>query len=744
MSDFLSFLVSLAPAGETLLIVEQKPSGTWPPFLPTKKLKEGRAYYANTASFILSRMGDKISASAGNATHCLFMVLDDIGTKSKTPELPPTWVMETSPDNYQFGYVFNEQPTTGEFAAAIKAIAAAGYTDPGATNPVRNVRLPGSINLKPGRDNFASRLVSFSPERDYTLTQICESMGVTPGEVEGTVRPIGLQDDGEDEVLAWVAEQGQLLERTNGAGWAGVVCPNAAEHTDGVLMGRYNPVNRAYKCLHAHCLEWDSNRYLAWVAEQGGPKVAHGLRDELLADIMAGALARLSPSEMFTDDAARAIRDVELKELGRIEKADWYERFAYIQEDDAYFDMHDRRQIGRGTFNALFRHVSCKSIHSGRKCEPSITYDENRQAKGAHALVGVTYAAGETVLVARDGLVYGNRWVDARLQGVPGDVSIWLAHLETLVPERFEREHLLDVMACKMQHPNVKINHAVLLAGGHGAGKDTLLAPWVTAVCGRAHKNKSLVSAKSMESAFNYSAEAEVMVINELRPDDFKDRRALENTLKPIIAAPPEYITVNRKGLHPYDALNRVLVVAFSNFRDAIALPPDDRRWFVIWTYAPHMPEADAKALWAWYERGGYEAIAAWLMSRDVSAFNPAAAPPMTEAKSIMSQQSMSSAEAYILDLIVARSGEFSKGVIGAPLQALLDRLSGGAPCKLSMQALTHALAEAGWLDLGRIKSRTNDTKKQVYAAPGLMDHTKSELRDMLEEPPALMMVRVK
>ena len=60
------------------------------------------------------------------------------------------------------------------------------------------------------------------------------------------------------------------------------------------------------------------------------------------------------------------------------------------------------------------------------------------------------------------------------------------------------------------------------------------------------------------------------------------------------------------------------------------------------------------------------------------------------------------------------------------------------------MQALTHALAEAGWLDLGRIASRTNSTKKQVYAAPGLMDHTKSELRDMLEEPPALMMVRVK
>jgi hypothetical protein len=294
------------------------------------------------------------------------------------------------------------------------------------------------------------------------------------------------------------------------------------------------------------------------------------------------------------------------------------------------------------------------------------------------------------------------------------------------VPEAFERAHLLDVLAYKMQHPDKKINHAILLAGGHGAGKDTLLAPWIKSVCGMGERNKSLVSAKSMESAFNYSAEAEVMVINELRPDDFKDRRALENTLKPIIAAPPEYITVNRKGLHPYDALNRVLVVAFSNFRDAIALPPDDRRWFVIWTYAGAMDPTEGRAMWDWYQSGGFQAVAAWLRSRDVSAFNPSAAPPMTEAKSIMSQQSMSGAEAYILELIQGRQGEFSKGVVGAPLQAIVDRLMGGAPCKLSMAALTHALAEAGWFDLGRVASRTNSTKKQLYAAPDMMQHRKS------------------
>jgi len=56
-------------------------------------------------------------------------------------------------------------------------------------------------------------------------------------------------------------------------------------------------------------------------------------------------------------------------------------------------------RLSRGTFNALFRHIDCKSIHNvKRKIEASASFDENRQAKGAKALAGITYAAGATVL----------------------------------------------------------------------------------------------------------------------------------------------------------------------------------------------------------------------------------------------------------------------------------------------------------------------------------------------------------
>jgi hypothetical protein len=369
-----------------------------------------------------------------------FLVLDDVGTKAKVPPIAPTWIMVTSPGNYQYGYTFglDDQPMKGDFAAAIVAIADAGYTDGGAINPVRNFRLPGSLNLKPGRDRFASRLVEFHADREFSLDQICAALGVTPNPADtATVRPIRLTDDGGDDVLAWVASRGDLLERGNAAGWWGVMCPNSGEHSDGNPMGRYNPLNRAYCCLHEHCAEWDSETYLDWVEQQGGPSRAHGLRDELLAAVMDGALSKLAPTPEFPDAAAEVIAAVEQRELGRIEKSQWYERFAYIQDDDAYFDMQDRRELSRGTFNALFRHIRCVSTRDQggkRMVEASVSFDENRQAKGAKALVGITFAAGGSVLVAREGDRFGVcatvqppevAWAEAELERLLGVLERW-------------------------------------------------------------------------------------------------------------------------------------------------------------------------------------------------------------------------------------------------------------------------------------------------------------------------------
>jgi hypothetical protein len=765
--NFLEYITNLAPEGETALIVRQKPQldgnglmqshadgtikCTWPAFLPTAKLKKDWAIYGNTGSFILDRFADgKVSASAANCEYVLVMMLDDIGTKSQEPPLAPTWIMETSEGSYQWGYAFSEQPSKGDFTAAIKAIAKAGYTDPGATNAVRNFRLPGSVNLKPGRGNFASVLVEFHPEREYTLAEICTALDVVPDPTDTAQNnPIRLADTGKDSVMTWLNEQGLVLSAPNGEGWMGVVCPNNGEHTDGNIEGRYKPLDRSYCCLHGHCVDFSSQMFLDWVADNGGPEVDHGLRDELIAEKMSAALSKLTPNEIYRDTAAELIAEVERKELGRIEKADWYQRFAYIQDDESYFDMQDRREVSRQTFNALFRHIPCKSIHTARKVEASICFDENRQAMGAKALVGVTYAAGEDVIVTRDGDLFGNRWRDARpeLSGAKNEsIDMWLRHCQELVPEQAELDHIFDVMAFKVQNPKIKVNHAILHAGDEGSGKDTFWAPFIWAVCGDHLKNRGIMDNNSVTSQWGYQLESEILIINELKEPDAATRRQLANQLKPIIAAPPEMLPINRKGLHPYMMANRVFVLAFSNDPVPISLASQDRRWFCVWSTAPRMEPSKAKKIWDWYRSGGFACIAKWLVARDVSKFNPSAPPMMTEFKANLIEHGMSMAESYLVDMLRERKGEFNKGVIGSPFHALCDRLAGQAPSgvKVPQAALLHALKEAGWIDRGRLKSRDFDTKKHIFCAPELAEYAKSDLRRMVEENPPPKMVLVK
>lgn len=768
MIDFVNHLTKLAPEGETFLLVRQKPQikegqiqyhpdgavkATWPAMLPTAKVKPEWAIYGNTASFIIDRFKDgHVSAGAANCEYVLVMVLDDVGDPDKAPNIPPlepTWKIETSPNSFQWGYVFGVQPTKAEFTAAIRAIADAGYTDPGACNAVRNFRLPGSINLKPGRGNFAAQLVEFHPERDFTLEQICAALNVVPGEAEDGHRPIRISDDGTDDVMVWLSDNGLLLSKPNQEGWAGVICPNSAEHTDGNPEGRYLPANRAYCCLHSHCIDLDSTVFLKWVADNGGPKHAPGLRDELLVTVMESALSKLAPTPEYPDVAAAVVAEVERKELGRVEKDGWYERFAYVQSDDSYFDMIERRELSRGAFNATFRHVSCKSIHTQRKIEASVCYDENRQAKGAHVLAGLTYAAGETILCARDGLVYGNQWRDARpdvSRVSPVGIERWLDHVERLLPDERERAHVLDVMAFKVQHPSKKINHAVLHIGVPGAGKDLMWLPMQWAIDGGTSANVENIQNADIMSQWGYSYEREMLVFQELRQSEARDRRALENHLKPIIAAPPEYLTVNRKGQHPYQALNRLFVLAFSNESIPITLPSDDRRWFVVRSSAGRMGLGEGKQMFDWYHAGGFAAIAAWLHQRDVSAFNPGESPFMTDAKAIMIESGMSGAESFLTELMRSRSGEFASGAVGGPWQALCDRLTGQAPqgMRLPVAALMHAFREAGWVDMGLLKSRANTTKKHIFAAPDMVNRGKSELRDLVQPELKMPLVRVK
>jgi hypothetical protein len=66
--------------------------------------------------------------------------------------------------------------------------------------------------------------------------------------------------------------------------------------------------------------------------------------------------------------------------------------------------------------------------------------------------------------------------------------------------------------------------------------------------------------------------------------------------------------------------------------------------------------------------------------------------------------------------------------------------LQQGSPngAKIVPVALYHALKEAGWIDLGMVKSADFQTKKNIWASEDMVRRwNKSELRRMVEQTPA-------
>jgi len=353
-------------------------------------------------------------------------------------------------------------------------------------------------------------------------------------------------------------------------------------------------------------------------------------------------------------------------------------------------------------------------------------------------LKGMTYAAGDEWKVQRDGLVYGNVWRDARPEvESTGDPQIWLDHCRRLVPDERELEHIWNVMAVKAQQPRTKINHAILHGGNGGIGKDTMWYPLLWAVGGEHMNNVKVIDSNKINSDFGYHYQTEIMVLNELKEPEAKERRALANKLKPIIAAPPEMLTVNRKGLHPFEMPNRIFMLAFTNESMPITLDSDDRRWFCVWSDSEKMTPAETDRIWSWYRAGGFEAVASWLRARDVSKFNPKAIPFSTEYKQRLIYTGMSNAESYIHHLIEKQEAPFNTDVICGPWHEIIRQMGQTAPDNIRMRlvqpALHHALKEAGWVDKGLCMSPKYTSKRHIFVRPELASLPKAKLREMVE-----------
>ena len=293
----------------------------------------------------------------------------------------------------------------------------------------------------------------------------------------------------------------------------------------------------------------------------------------------------------------------------------------------------------------------------------------------------MTWAPGEPMLI-ENRLISEGGWIDH--QGVrcfnlyrpptlgQGDASLalpWTDHVRRVYPE--DAEHIFSWLAQRLQRPKEKINHALVLGGSQGVGKDTLLEPVKRAI---GPWNFTEVGPQQLLGRFNGFVKSVILRVSEARDLGDIDRYAFYDHMKVYTASPPDVLRVDEKHLREYSVLNCVGVVITTNHKsDGIYLPADDRRHYVAWsslTKDDFSPEY-WNSLYHWYNDGGDRHVAAFLTQRDLSAFNPKAPPPKTSAFLEIVNASRAPEDAELAD-VLDRLG-WPNAVTLARLQASAD-----------------------------------------------------------------------
>jgi hypothetical protein len=214
--------------------------------------------------------------------------------------------------------------------------------------------------------------------------------------------------------------------------------------------------------------------------------------------------------------------------------------------------------------------------------------------------------------------------------GDPGDVEPWLSHLWRVYPD--DAAHILRWLAQRVQRPDVKVNHALVLGGAQGIGKDTILEPVKYAI---GPWNFSDVTPPHLLGRFNGFVKSVILRVNEARDLGDVDRYAFYDHMKVYTAAPPDMLRCDEKNVREYAVPNVTGVIITSNHKtDGIYLPPDDRRHYVAWSELSKEEFAPDywTDLYGWYEDQGHANVTAYLRALDLSAFDPKAPPAKTSA----------------------------------------------------------------------------------------------------------------
>lgn len=529
------------------------------------------------------------------------VVMDDIGTKVPLDKLPkkmhnPTYIIESSEGNFQYGYVLDEPVTDVEQARAlIEFVYTSGYCDEGGKMPTKLVRLPGGINGKPGdKQDFEVRLVQsdgplWKPQailngldvsvdweevkkdaravsRSRALSSGLSAWSSIPAKspsVRGVVDP----------VLEWLYEKDMVQQETDV--WTTIRCPWGENHSTGDMTAGYAPIgrgtrdtelmSRGFHCFHEHCADKNTNDFLSWVADHGGPYAA-------MFDPSAQLLATHA-IDISLDGVWDLSTDTPSMYSLRLFK-DRYSKNTFVSYPEG-----------------KMRSVSLASLFL--------------QAPHAVQIEGPIYDPGTTSLLVE----YNNKirlngfrpmpWGDGDIDDQE-DVDRFLSFLEYLIPNKDERDYVIDYIACKAQDLTFRGNAILMVAKSQGTGRttfsDMLTTLFTESACANIEYDELIG-----KTPYNEWIEKLLLFCHEIKDTGRgSSKYAAYERLKGIIDPRSRVQRINPKYGRVREAMINSSLFMFSNHMDAVALPKNDRRVMVVMNALAPASEEYFERLNAW------------------------------------------------------------------------------------------------------------------------------------------------
>lgn len=343
-----------------------------------------------------------------------------------------------------------------------------------------------------------------------------------------------------------------------------------------------------------------------------------------------------------------------------------FERFVYVKGLGRVFDLNTGELIGQEDFNVDNRHLGHPRSRS--KCAYAQFVSEKNALKVA---AGLTYRPG------------GPLFVNENLEGLAGrrlnfwrpptnslpaavttpDVQFWLDHIAFIVPDENDREHVINWMSWIVQNPAEKPNWGLVLGSKfQGVGKDAMIQPLSAALGAENVRN---TTPQQLESGWtHYLKGVRLLIVQEMHRSN---RTGFMDQMKPLMAAPPNTLTINIKNMPHYEVPNLVAVVLMTNHYNAVATSETDRRYCVIFNEEAPKEKSYYDELWRWYENGGGEKAARWLLSRDLKGWDAKGNAPDTKAKRQMSLATRSDLQAFLQDGIEYGAGPLCRKYVSLP-----------------------------------------------------------------------------